>query len=129
MVIARMLVAVSTLFVLACTPPRLGPGEISNSQLITEDEIVASRGSNAFEVIQKLRANFLTYRGETSLSKGQSTPYPKVYVDGQDFGEINTLRSIPAAQIGSIRLFRAWEATSKFGTGNMSGVILVTTRQ
>jgi hypothetical protein len=39
------------------------------------------------------------------------------------------LRNIPASQVSTIRLYRAWEATTKFGTGNMSGVIAITTRQ
>lgn len=115
--------------VLACAPPRLGPGEIGNSQLITEDEIVGSRASTAYEAIQKLRANFLTYRGETSLNKSQSTPYPTVYLDGQEFGPIGILRTIPASQVASIRLYRAWEAITKFGSHNMGGVIEVSTRQ
>jgi outer membrane receptor protein involved in Fe transport len=80
-------------------------------------------------VIQKLRANFLSYRGETSLTKNQSTPYPTVYLDGQEFGPINTLRTIPASQIGSIQLLRSWEATTKYGTGNMGGVIAIVTRR
>src|SRR5438874_12217319 len=77
---------------LACTRPRLGPGEISNSQFISEEEVDASRGGNALEVIQKLRANFLTYRGETSFNKNQSQPYPTVWVDGQEYGTIAILR-------------------------------------
>jgi outer membrane receptor for ferrienterochelin and colicin len=129
MIGARSLLAIASVVVLACSPPRLGPGMVSNSQLITEEEIEASRAANAFEVIQKLRGNFLTYRGETSLTKGQSKPYPTVYLDGQEFGPINTLRTIPASQIASIRLFRSWEATTKYGTGNMGGVIAITTRQ
>lgn len=129
MVSARSLLALATVLVLACSPPRLGPGMVSNSQVITEEEIDASRASNAFEVIQKLRANFLSYRGETSLTKNQSTPYPTVYLDGQEFGPINTLRSIPASQIGSIQLLRSWEATTKYGTGNMGGVIAIVTRR
>ena len=125
---ARSLLAIASMLVLACSPPRLGPGGISDSQLITEDEIDASRAANAFEVIRKLRANFLTYRGETSV-KGKSTPYPTVYLDGQQFGPIETLRTIPASQISSIRLLRSWEATTKYGTGNMGGVIAISTRQ
>ena len=128
MIGTRPVLALASVLVLACSPPRLGPGMVSNSQLITEDEIDASRAANALEVIQKLRANFLSYRGETSL-KGESKPYPTVYLDGQEFGPINTLRSIPASQIASIRLFRSWEATTKYGTGNMGGVIAITTRQ
>jgi hypothetical protein len=113
----------------ACKPPRTGPGEISNSQLITEDEIDASRAATAYEVIQKLRANFLSNRGETSFNKNTSQPYPTVYLDGQEYGPISTLRNIPASQIANIRLYRSWEATTKFGSGNMGGVIAVTTRQ
>ena len=129
MISARSLLALATAIALACSPPRLGPGMISNSQLITEEEIEASRATNAFEVIQKLRASFLSYRGETSLNRRQSTPYPTVYLDGQEFGPITTLRTIPASQIASIQLFRAWEATTKYGTGNMGGVIAIITRQ
>jgi len=127
MVGARFFVAL--LFAgLACATPRPGP-EVSDSQLITEDEIDASRAPTAFEVIQKLRANFLSYRGETSFDRQKSQPYPTVYVDGQEYGPIGTLRNIPASQISTIRLYRSWEATTKFGTGNMGGVIAITTRQ
>jgi len=129
MIGARWLFAVFSVSVLACTPPKLGRGEVSNSQLITEDEVEASRASTAYDVIQRLRANFLSYRGETSFDKSRSAPYPTVYVDGQEFGPIASLRNLPASQIGAIRLYRSWEATTKFGTGNMGGVIAVTTRR
>ena|SRR6202162_4346104 len=127
MVGARLLIAFVPA-VLACTTPRTRP-PITDSQLITEDEIEASRAPTAFEVIQKLRANFLSYRGETSFDRSKSQPYPTVYVDGQAYGTIGTLRNIPASQIATIRLYRSWEATTKFGTGNMGGVIAITTRQ
>jgi outer membrane receptor for ferrienterochelin and colicin len=54
---------------------------------------------------------------------------PTVYVDDQQFGEISVLENIPALQIASIRLYRAWEATTRYGTGNMGGVIAITTRR
>jgi outer membrane cobalamin receptor len=54
---------------------------------------------------------------------------PTVYVDDQAYGEITTLRNIPAMQIASIRLYRSWEATTKYGVGNMGGVIAITTRR
>jgi hypothetical protein len=83
----------------------------------------------AYEVIQKLRANFLTYRGETSFDRSKSQPYPTVYIDGQEYGQISSLRNIPASQVATIRLYRSWEATTQFGAGNMGGVIAVTTRR
>jgi hypothetical protein len=112
----------------ACAPAHTAHGSV-DSQLITEDEIEASRAPNAYEVIQKLRANFLTYRGETSFDRSKSQPYPTVYIDGQEFGPISSLRNVPASQVATIRLYRSWEATTKFGTGNMGGVIALTTRQ
>ena len=126
---ARWALALILAAILACARPQLGPGAMSNSQFISEDEIAASRESNAYDVIHKLRANFLSYRGETSLDKSRSAPYPTVYLDGQEFGSISILYNIPASEISSIRLYRAWEATTKFGTGNMGGVIAITTRQ
>lgn len=112
-----------------CTAPQQHVGSSVDSQIITEDEIEASKAPTAFDAIQKLRANFLSYRGETSLNKKSSQPYPTVYVDGQEFGPIASLRSIPASQVATIRLYRSWEATTKFGSGNMGGVIAITTRQ
>ena len=129
MIAPRFFFAAASALLLACSPPRLGSGEPANSQLITEDEIEASRAPTAYEAIQKLRANFLSYRGETSLNRSNSHPYPTVYVDGQEFGPLSSLRNIPASQVASIRLYRSWEAATKFGTGNMGGVIAVTTRQ
>jgi hypothetical protein len=114
---------------MACAPPRLVPGRAADSQLITQEEIEASQSPTAFEVIQKLRANFLSYRGETSFNKNNSQPYPNVYVDGQQYGPLSSLRNIPAYQVATIRLYRSWEATTKFGSGNMGGVIAITTRQ
>jgi hypothetical protein len=129
MIPTRAMVTVLCGLLLACSPPSTQSRRGSDPQIITEEEVEASRGATAYEVIQKLRANFLSYRGETSFDKRKSQPYPMVYVDGQEFGPLSSLRSIPAAQVSVIRLYRSWEATTKFGTGNMGGVIAITTRR
>jgi hypothetical protein len=124
----RLIVCSLAVVAIACAPPRsYAPGGV-DTQIITEEEIDASRAATAYEAIQKLRANFLSYRGETSLNRNQSQPFPTVYVDGMEFGQIASLRTIPASQVSTIRLYRSWEATTKFGTGKMGGVIAVTTR-
>jgi hypothetical protein len=127
--ISRWVIALPLAIALGCSHPRLGPGDVYNSAVITEDEIVASRATTAYEVIHKLRANFLTNRGETSFNRGQSNPYPTVYIDDQEFGPISTLSTIPAAQITMIRLYRVSEANARYGTHNLSGVIAIFTRQ
>ena len=54
---------------------------------------------------------------------------PNVYVDGIPYGPLSSLNNIPAQQILSIRLYRAWEAQYKFGSDNPAGVIEVTTKR
>ena len=125
--VARWVTALTLVVAIACSHPNLGPGEAYDPSVITEDEIIASHASNAFDVIHKLRSNFLTNRGPTSL-KNASNPFPTVYVDDQEFGPISTLSSIPAAQISLIRLYRVSEANAKYGTHNLTGVIAITTR-
>ena len=113
----------------ACATPRFEQRGSSSSQFIAEEEVGASRGANAYEVIQELRPNFLSYRGETSLLRSRSKPYPTVYVDGQELGPIASLTTISGTDISTIRLYRSWEATTIFGSGKMGGVIAITTRR
>ena len=96
--------------------------------LITEEEIVASNAMNAYDVVQKLRGNFLSDRGKTTIL-GRSPSKPTVFVDGIQFGEIQSLRSISASVVQSIRLYRAYEAEQRYGNGVMGGVIEVTTKK
>jgi hypothetical protein len=99
-----------------------------DAHVISESEIIDANVASAYDVIRKLRANFLTYRGRTNF-RGSAASEPRVYVDDQPYGLLSSLRSIRAGQVAEIRLYRAWEATTKFGTGNMDGVIAVTTRK
>jgi hypothetical protein len=127
--VTRWVFALPLVITAACSHPRLGPGEMFDRQVITEDEIIASRAVNAFEVIHKLRANFLTNRGQTGINRTQANSYPVVYVDDQEFGPISTLSSIPAGQISMIRLYRVSEANAKYGTHSLTGVIAISTRR
>lgn len=115
-------------FIACAGVQRLPTRQGADAQLITEDEVAASSGITAYEVIHNLRPNFLSYRGETSFDRRTSRPYPNVYVDDQAFGSISVLHSIPAADVSSIRLYRSWEAMTKYGTGNAGGVIAISTK-
>src|SRR3982751_3742420 len=102
----------------ACVKASNSP-ESAQRDLITEEEIAASHAINAFEAVQKLRANFLSDRGKTTIL-GRSPSKPTVYVDGVEFGDIQSLRSISATVVQSIRLYRAYEAEQRYGNGAMA---------
>ena len=120
-------VAVPALIIGCSHSQRLGQTPV-NSDVITEDEIAKTSATNAYDVIRKLRGNFFASRGKTSMI-GTSDSDPTVYVDDREYGPLASLRTIPASQITSIRLYRSWEASTKYGMGNMGGVIAVNTKQ
>jgi hypothetical protein len=129
MAAARRLLPFFLAAVSACSSARLAPARGPDPLLITEEEVVASLATTAYELIRNLRPSFLSYRGETSFDRRTSRPYPNVYVDDQVFGTITILQSIPASDVSTVRLYRSSEAVTKFGTGNAGGVIAIVTRK
>ena len=119
------------LLLLGCShSPSVSPLGSVNPDIISDDEItaVAANTSTAYDIIKKLRGNWFSYRGKTTLL-GTSSADPTVYVDDQVYGPISSLKSSPASQVTQMRMYRSWEATTKYGTGNMGGVIAVATKQ
>lgn len=133
MIYARMLTLLVIAGSLGCASASTGSGgaTVPRTNIITAEDIrAAALGGTAYDVIARLRPNFLTSRGQTTLDKPTTgTAYPNVYVDGLAYGDINTLKNIDAANLGEVRLYQAWEAQTRFGTGNNSGVIAITTRR
>jgi hypothetical protein len=109
----------------ACT--HTAPKTERDANYISEAEIDASGGTTAYDVILKVRSNFLSDRGKTTLI-GAAPNKPSVFVDGVHYGEIASLRTVSARQLSSIRLYRAWEAQQRYGSGFVGGVIELTTR-
>jgi hypothetical protein len=95
--------------------------------VITEQEIATSNGSNAYEVISRVRPTFLKQRGQTTITQGGSM-YATVYVNSQQYGDVTSLRGISADQIREIRYYSASDAVSRFGSQNGTGVIQVITK-
>ena len=56
----------AVLLLVACTRQSTGAGS-ADRDTITEEEIAASSASNAYEAVQKLRGNFLSNRGKTTI--------------------------------------------------------------
>jgi hypothetical protein len=95
--------------------------------LITEDDIARIHVRTAYDAVARIHGNFLTRRGETSLL-GTSNPEPNVYLDDVFIGALAQLKNIQAGDVATIRVYRAWEAGTRFGAGNVGGVIEVYTK-
>jgi hypothetical protein len=134
----RSLYLLAVVASIACTPASTTsasstPGPVTGAahrdmNLITEDEIAASSGSNAYDVVSRLRPNFLKTRGRNTIYASPND-YASVYVDDQSFGDINSLRNIVANQVHEIRYYSASDAVTRFGTQTGQGVIDVKTKK
>ena len=129
----RTLVCALALMLIACggggsgtasqttTAPRTVRGP---ADLITEAEINAGTNyQNAREVVQYLRPQMLRPRS------GAGAQAVVLYVDDVRMNDMNGLATVPTNRVKEIRFINARDATTRWGTGHDSGVILVTTKR
>ena len=91
--------------------------------ILTGDEIAAAHAdaTTAYDAVVRLRPNWLAARGPGE--------YAKVFVDGNKYGELDALRTIPAYQIAIAHYYDATQSTARFGLqGGSAGAIDVTTK-
>lgn len=94
---------------------------------VTGEEIVASNASEmtAYDAVARLRPNWLAVHGKAT----HGSEYATVYVDGQRYGSVESLRNIQAYQVADIRYYDITQAGARFGVqGGTAGVIEVRIR-
>jgi hypothetical protein len=95
---------------------------------ITAEQVeqAAERYNSAYGIIENLRPLWLRKRGRSSIMNESDIA---VYVDGSRYGTPSDLRSISAMSVESLRFFPPAEATNRFGTGHVHGIIMVYTKR
>jgi hypothetical protein len=96
------------------------PGSAVN--VITRDELDSAGAVSIYDVIVRRHAYFLRDRGATSINS-TSAPRAVVFMGEQYYGEIETMRNIPAERVASARFYAGTEAAAKFGRQYNGGVI------
>jgi hypothetical protein len=130
MMVRNLVYVAAILGLSACASAGGGKSKIRDYNLVTQDEIVAQNGTNAYEVISHLRPQYLKTRGRTTI-QGQPTvasEYASVFMDNQFFGDLNSLLNIPTINIKEIRYLPANEAVTRYGMQYGNGVIEIRTR-
>jgi hypothetical protein len=100
--------------------------------VITADEIATVEVTTAYDVVSRLRPEFLRTRGPVSARADRPMEQPSitVFLDGVESGPVErTLYLIPAREVAEIRLYRAADAVTKYGSRHTGGVIAVTTKR
>jgi hypothetical protein len=96
---------------------------------IFADEVAAraSDAKTAYDIVKRLRPQFLRQRGSGSIRNYNPVPV-RVFVDGiLQRSDVSALREIMAHSVVEISYLKGSDATTRFGTGYENGAILVTT--
>jgi hypothetical protein len=115
--------------VASCTRANTSVAPGGSPMVVTEDQIDKLRVANAYEIVMQTHANFLHSRGRESQDSRVPAIPVHVFVDNTYYGDVTTLRGIPAGDVAEIRFYQSYEAQYKFGSGHMGGVIQVITKQ
>jgi hypothetical protein len=107
----------------AAAPGASSPG--GNRELITEGDIEQSTATNALDLVQRVRPQWLRSRGQMSIQRPVEVV---VYVNGHPSGGARSLADVHIQSIREIRFLSAVEATQRFGTDHGAGAILVSLR-
>jgi hypothetical protein len=102
----------------------------SNRALITEAEIPTTGTETAFDLIRRLRPEYLRVK-PTQTYTGARTPEappPTVIQNGQRFGNPDDLKSISASLLSMVRYYNIEEGKRKFGMQYGGGVIEIAYR-
>jgi hypothetical protein len=100
------------------------PSQISTEQLRELDP----EGLSAYQVVQRLRPNWLRTRATATFGAGASAPLPRGVMDGAPLGDVSDLERIRANEVAGMDFLSASDATTRFGTNYPAGAVLVRSR-
>ncbi|MDH3291176.1 MAG: hypothetical protein OEO20_03805 [Gemmatimonadota bacterium] len=99
----------------------------SGDRTMGEEEILATKAGNIYDVIRLRRPNWLQRFGGRPTSLTGPPAEVVVYLDGQRFGGRDSLVRLSATSVRWVEFLTPSEAQARFGQGNLGGVIHVHT--
>jgi hypothetical protein len=109
-----------------CVPATQGAGSArGGGAQLTRQELAEVTSDNIYDAIAKLRPEWLTSRGPTSVTDGTPSVVD-VYMDGTRLGKADYLRQVRLLDVTEVRYWDAGQASARFGMGHPRGVIEIT---
>lgn len=99
---------------------------------ITSEEITEARVRSGLDLVQRLRPGWLRTRGSGQVTSGLSStgsgqtmqaPTIDVFLDDSYMGKVGVLRTLSLSGVAEVRYYSSSQATTRFGTGYLYGVI------
>jgi len=108
---------------------------VTDPDIITNEQIVRSKATNAYDLIATIRPQMFTAHGaQTTRGQQPSTPGRQalpvlVYIDNVKVGFVTELKALGTLDVREIRYLSPRVATDRWGENHAGGVIFVTTNQ
>ncbi len=114
----------------AGAPSSAGTAPRHDSTVITADEMTRVQATNLYDVVRRLHPEWLTARTAATIgslnSAAPAQPIDvQVFIDSQHAGTSETLKQLVVSTTTSLKYYSASEAQTRFGAGNLNGVIQV----
>jgi CRISPR/Cas system-associated exonuclease Cas4 (RecB family) len=120
---ALMLVTLTAFVVVACTNATTqGRSARANATQLTQSELAAANSDNLYDAIARLRPEWLSSRGATSVTDAAPTMVD-VYMNGTLLGKADYLRQVRLLDVSEVRYWDAGQASARFGMGHPRGVL------
>jgi len=117
---------------LACASSGSTPKASESSRdNVTSMEIQATSASTAYDLVNKLRPQWLRASGVSSIGGRATGPVILVYLDGNRIGTLEALRTLSAGGIQTMQFLSATRAAvvlTDIGTDAIAGAISIKTR-
>ena len=95
--------------------------------VVTQAQLAATNQENLYEAIERLRPEWLTSRGPTSVTNATPT-MPSVFMNGSMLGKADYLRQMRVTDVTQVRYWESGPASARFGMGHPRGVIEISRR-
>lgn len=128
---AKTLVAIATAWTLTgCAHGATPDGSAGRrpGNVITQEQLAGTNSENLYDAITKIRPDWLSSRGPTSVSDPSPTVV-SVFQNGTMLGKADYLRQMLVLDVAEVHYWDPGQATARFGTGHPRGVIEVTRKQ
>lgn len=94
----------------------------ASANILTQEQLATTNAPNLYEAIRKLRPEWLSSRGATSVTDETPT-VASVYMNGTSLGKVDALRDMRILDVSQARYWDAGQASARFGMGHPRGVI------
>lgn len=122
----RAAIATSCL-VVGCAAATTQSSTRGSGTQLSQTELAAANTDNLYDAIAKLRPEWLSSRGATSVTDASPTGVD-IYMNGNFLGKADYMRQVRLLDVSSVRYWDTGQASARFGMGHPRGVIEITRR-